>query len=141
MFLTKEGEVFTAGWRDCPATGCGADVKAEVLKKTLGMESRNHVVRQIQWGQGNTGGLLGISCSKRICAVWSTDAVWVWGKSATYLLGRSCGERGEDVYTPTRVQGLDFGGDAVKQVSISEHIGVVSEYWIVNRGPFTALNI
>ena len=127
LFLTADGKLVTAGRRDCPATGLGADVEAEVLKKTLGLKHRKHVVRQIQWEHANTGHLLGIACSKRLCAVWSGNAVWVWGESATRFLGGSSMDCGVDVYTPTRVQGLDFGDDAIKQVSLSEHIGVVSE--------------
>lgn len=127
LFLTSDGKMFTAGRRDCPATGCGADVKAEALKKILGLEDPNNAVREIEWDHANTGHLLGICCSKRVCAAWSRDAVWVWGESATRFLGSSCVEWGEDVYTPTRVQGLNFGDDPIKQVSLSEHIGVVSE--------------
>jgi hypothetical protein len=127
LFLTLDNELFTAGRPACAATGCGVNVKAEVLKKTLRLQHRKNVVRRIKWGQENTTGLVGISCDKRICAVWSRDAVWVWGESAIHLLGSSWGEWGVDVYTPTKVQGLHFGDDAVKEVSISEHIAVVSE--------------
>ena len=119
LFLTSDGKLFTAGRRDCPATGRGADVKAEVLKKRLGLQDPNNVVREIQMDHANTEHLVGICCSKRVCAVWSRNAVWVWGKSASRFFGSSCVESGEDVYTPTRVQGLDFGDDSIQQVSLS----------------------
>jgi hypothetical protein len=119
LFLTSDNKLFTAGRPACAATGCGVNVKADASKKTLRLQHRKNVVRRIQWGQENTTGLAGISCDKRICAVWSRDAVWVWGESAMHLLGSSWGEWGEDVYTPTKVQGLHFADDAVKEVSIS----------------------
>lgn len=127
LFLTLDNKLFTAGRAACAATGCGADVKAEVLKKALRLGRGKQVVREIKWEQDKAQQFAGISCAKRICAVWSRDAVWVWGESATPFLGSSWGEFGQDVFTPTKVRGLDLGDDAVKEVSISEHIAVVSE--------------